>query len=261
MKNVALITGASGGIGLELARIHAQTHGDLILIARSTSKLEQLKKELEAAYGISVLNIPKDLSIPDAAQEVYNQVMAANIQVDYLINNAGFGDFGNYHETEWEKEEMMINLNILALTQLTKLFGSDMVERKSGKIMNVSSTAAFQPGPLMAVYYATKHYVQAYSEALYEEWKGHGVSVTALCPGATQSGFQQAADMEDSKLFKGKKLPTSLEVAEFGYKAMMKGEMTAIHGVMNTILAGSAKFTPKKLLLKVVRKLQEKASA
>jgi len=261
MKNVALITGASGGIGLELARIHAQTHGDLILIARSTSKLEQLKKELEAAYGISVLNIPKDLSIPDAAQEVYNQVIAANIQVDYLINNAGFGDFGNYHETEWEKEEMMINLNILALTQLTKLFGSDMVGRKSGKIMNVSSTAAFQPGPLMAVYYATKHYVQAYSEALYEEWKGYGVSVTALCPGATQSGFQQAADMEDSRLFKGKKLPTSLEVAEFGYKAMMKGEMTAIHGVMNTILAGSAKFTPKKLLLKVVRKLQEKASA
>ncbi|WP_421893079.1 SDR family NAD(P)-dependent oxidoreductase [Marinoscillum sp.] len=261
MKNVALITGASGGIGLELARIHAQTHGDLVLIARSTSKLEELKKELEAAYGISVLNIPKDLSIPDAGQEVYDQVMEAGIQVDYLINNAGFGDFGNYHETDWEKEEMMINLNILALTQLTKLFGSDMVGRKSGRIMNVSSTAAFQPGPLMSVYYATKHYVQAYSEALYEEWKAYGVSVTALCPGATQSGFQLAADMEDSKLFKGKQLPTSLKVAEFGYKAMMKGEMTAIHGVMNTLLAGSAKFTPKKLLLKVVRKLQEKTQS
>lgn len=257
MKNVALITGASSGIGLELAKIHASKEGDLILVARGTTKLQKLKEELEAKYQVSVLNIPKDLSIPDSAQEVYDQVAKEGIQVDYLINSAGFGDFGNYHETSWEKEEVMLNLNILALTQLTKLFGTDMVERKSGRIMNVSSTAAFQPGPLMAVYYATKHYVQAYSEALYEEWRSYGVSVTALCPGATASGFQSAADMEGSRLFQGK-LPTSLEVAEFGYKAMMQGKIVAIHGKMNALMAQSIKFTPKKLALKIVRKLQEK---
>lgn len=258
MKNTALITGASSGIGLELARAHAIRKGDLILVARSTTRLEAIKKDLEFLHGVEVLIIPKDLSIPDAAQEVYEFVSEKSIQVDILINNAGIGDFGLYHETNWEKEEIMINLNILALSHFTKLFGTDMVHRRSGKIMNVSSTAAFQPGPLMAVYYATKHYVQAYSEALYEEWKEFGVSVTALCPGATQSGFSEAADMENSKLFKGKKLPTSKEVAEYGYKAMMKGDIVSIHGVMNTLMAKSVKFTPKKLALKVVRKLQAK---
>lgn len=257
MKNVALITGASGGIGLELAIIHAEKGKDLILVARSTNKLEKLKQELETAHHINVINIPKDLSIPDAAQEVYDQVTESGIQVEYLINNAGFGDFGNYHETSWEKEEMMINLNILALTQLTKLFGAEMVKRGSGRIMNVSSTAAFQPGPLMTVYYATKHYVQAYSEALYEEWKSYGVSVTALCPGATASGFQSAAEMENSKLFKGKKLPSAHDVAQYGYQAMEKGEVVAIHGAVNNIMAKSVKFLPKKLALKIVKKMQE----
>ena len=258
MNNTALITGASGGIGLELAKIHASNKNDLVIVARSTTKLAHLKVELESEFGVSVLSIPKDLSIPDAAQEVYDTVVEKEIEVEYLINNAGIGDFGLYHETSWEKEETMINLNILALTQLTKLFGSDMVKRGHGHIMNISSTAAFQPGPLMTVYYATKHYVQAYSEALYEEWKEFGVSVTALCPGATESGFSESADAEDSKLFKGKKLPSSCEVAEYGYKAMMKGEMTAIHGAMNTIMAKSARFVPKKMVLKMVRKIQEK---
>lgn len=258
MNNVALITGASSGIGLELARIHAAEKKDLILVARSTSKLTKLKEELESQHGINVLVIPKDLSIPDAAAEVHQRVQELDITVDFLINNAGIGDFGLYHETSWEKEEVMINLNILALSHLTKLFGSDMVKRGHGRIMNVSSTAAFQPGPLMAVYYASKHYVQAYSEALYEEWKEFGVTVTALCPGATQTGFSEEAEMEDSKLFKGKKLPSAREVAEFGYSAMMKGEMVAIHGTMNTIMAKSAKFAPKKMVLKMVRKIQER---
>lgn len=259
MKEVALITGASGGIGLELAKIHAVKKRDLILVARSSTKLAQIKKELEAKDGIEVVIIPKDLSIPDSAQELYDEIIGQNIRVDYLINNAGFGDFGLFHETLWEKEEMMINLNMLTLTQLTKLFGTEMVERKAGRIMNLSSTAAFQPGPLMNVYYATKHYVQAFSEALYEEWKEYGVSVTALCPGATQSGFSTTAQMEDSKLFKNKKLPTSKEVAEYGYKAMMQGKMVAVHGTMNSIMAHSTRFAPKKLVLKLVRKIQEKA--
>lgn len=258
MKHTALITGASGGIGLELAKIHASTKGDLILVARSTNKLLKIKSELETTYGISVTVIPKDLSIPDAPQEVYDRLQELGIEVEYLINNAGIGDYGNYHETSWFKEEAMINLNILALTQFTKLFGSDMVARKSGKIMNLSSIAAFQPGPLMTVYYATKHYVQAYSEALYEEWKDYGVTVTALCPGATLSGFQEAAEAEGVRLFDGKKLPGAQEVAEFGYEAMMRGEMTAIHGMLNSVVASSVRFVPKKLTLKMMKKLQKK---
>ncbi|RED99766.1 SDR family NAD(P)-dependent oxidoreductase [Marinoscillum furvescens] len=258
MTPTALITGASSGIGKELARLHASRGGDLIIVARSTTKLLELKDELEAAHEVKVMAIPKDLSIPDSALEVYEAVQEAGLEVEYLINNAGFGDFGLYHETNWEREEMMINLNILALCQLTKLFGSDMVKRRSGKIMQVSSTAAFQPGPLMSVYYATKHFVQAYSEGLYEEWKEFGVSVTALCPGATESEFAKTADMQESGLFKGKNLPTSAEVASFGYEAMLKGEVVAIHGKRNALMAKSTKFVPKKLLLKAVRKIQSK---
>lgn len=259
MKNIALITGASSGIGLELAKIHASNKGDLILIARSTNKLNALKKELEEQEGIEILAIPKDLSIPDSALEVYEEVNERELKVDFLINNAGFGDFGHFHETEWEKEEMMINLNILTLTQLTKLFGTDMVSRRSGKIMNLSSTAAFQPGPLMNVYYATKHYVQAFSEGLHEEWKEFGVSVTALCPGPTASGFQQTANHENSKLIIGKNLPTSAEVARFGYDAMMKGKISAVHGFWNSFMAGSVRFVPKKILLAAIKKMQEKS--
>lgn len=258
MKNVALITGASSGIGLELARIHASKGGDLILIARSTTKLLELKESLEKKYKIKALVIPKDLSIRESAQEVFDQVTKENITVEYLINNAGFGDAGLYHETSWEKEEMMINVNILALSQFTKLFGTEMVKRGNGRIMNISSTAAFQPGPMMAVYYATKHYVQAYSEALYEEWKEFGISVTALCPGPTHTGFMDAANMQDAKIFNTIKLPDAAEVARFGYKAMMRGEMTAIHGTLNHLMAHSVKFAPKKLALKIVKKLQQK---
>ncbi len=257
MKNVALITGASSGIGLELAKVHARQGGDLILVARSTTKLQKLKEEIEDQHGIFALIIPKDLSIPDAALEIHEEVVKREISVEYLINNAGFGDYGPYHETDWHKEEMMINLNILALTQFTKLFGRDMISRKSGHIMNVSSIMAFQPGPLMTVYAATKHYVQAYSEALYEEWKEFGVTVTALCPGATTTGFAEVANLENSKIFKNPKLPSARVVAEYGYAAMLKGEMTAIHQLKNKVMVNSAKFTPKKLLLKIVRKMQE----
>lgn len=260
MKNVALITGASGGIGLELARIHAAKGGDLVLVARSTTRLVALQKELKEKYQVEVVNLPKDLSIPGAAQEIFDAVSDQGIEVEYLINNAGFGDYGFFHEADWDKQEMMINLNILALTQLTWLFGGQMVARGNGRVLNVSSTAAFQPGPMMSVYYATKHYVQAFSEGLYEEWRRFGVSVTALCPGPTESGFQSAAEMEGSRLVKDKKLPTAAEVALFGYKAMMKGELVAIHGAMNTLMAKSVRLVPKKFLLKTVRKLQEKAS-
>lgn len=255
----ALITGASNGIGLELAKIHAEKGGDLVLVARSKAKLEELKSELENLYKITVHVIGKDLSIANAAQEVYNETTQQNIQIDYLINNAGFGDFGMFVETDWNKELQMINLNITTLTQFTKLYLKDMVNRKSGKIMNVASTAAFQSGPTMAVYYATKAYVLSFSEAVDNEVRDKGVTITALCPGATESGGQAAAAMEESNLVKGKKLPTSKEVAAYGYKAMMKGKTVAIHGFMNWIMANSVRFTPRAVVVKITRKIQDKA--
>jgi uncharacterized protein len=255
----ALITGASNGIGLELAKVHA-SHGDnLVLVARNKSKLDELKATLESQFKVKVYTIGKDLAAPNAAQDVYDETKRQNIQIDYLINNAGFGDFGMFYETDWNKELQMINLNITTLTQFTKLYLQDMVKRRSGKIMNVASTAAFQSGPTMAVYYATKAYVLSFSEAIDNEVSDKGVTVTTLCPGATESGFQAAAAMEESALVKGRKLPTSKEVAEYGYKAMMKGKTVAIHGLMNWIMANSVRFTPRALVVKITRQIQDKA--
>ena len=255
----ALITGASNGIGLELAKVHASGGGDLVLVARNKTKLQELKTELENTYNIKVYIIGKDLSALDSAKEVYDETTKQNIQIDYLINNAGFGDFGMFAETDWNKELQMINLNITTLTQFTKLYLRDMVKRRSGKIMNVASTAAFQSGPTMAVYYATKAYVLSFSEAIDNEVSDTGVTVTALCPGATESGFQAAAAMEESALVKGRKLPTSKEVAIYGYGAMMKGKPVAIHGMLNWVMANAVRFVPRALVVKLTRKIQDKA--
>jgi short-subunit dehydrogenase len=257
MKNTALITGASSGIGLELAKIHASKGRDLVLVARSTANLEALKTDLENQYKIQVLIISKDLSQRDAAKEVYDETTRRGIQIDYLINNAGFGDFGHFAATDWDKEEQMINLNMTTLTHFTKLYLQDMIKRNSGKIMNVASTASFQPGPTMAVYCATKAYVLSFSEAVNNEVSDKGVSVTALCPGATNTHFKSAAGMDNSKLFKNKNLPTGQEVAKYGYAAMMKGTPVAIHGTINFILANSSRFIPRPWVVKVVRMMVE----
>jgi len=259
MNNTALITGASNGIGMELAKIHASKGGDLVLVARNKTKLDELKSELERQFNISVYTIGKDLSVPNAAQEVYDETKRQNIQIDYLINNAGFGDYGMFYETGWNKELQMINLNITTLTQFTKLYLKEMINRKNGKIMNVASTAAFQPGPTMAVYYATKAYVLSFSEAVNNEVSDKGVTITTLCPGATKSGFQAAAAMEESYLVKGRKLPASQQVAAFGYSAMMKGKTVAIHGFINCLMARSVGFFPRSIVIKVVRIIQGKA--
>ncbi len=258
MKNTALITGASNGIGLELAKVHARKGDNLVLVARNMSKLNDLKLELENQYKVQVYNIAKDLSVRNSAQEVFDELKGQNIEINYLINNAGFGDFGMFADADWEKTEQMINLNITTLTHFTKLFVKEMVKRGNGKIMNVASTAAFQSGPTMAVYYATKAYVLSFSEAIDNELRPSGITITALCPGATESGFQDAAAMQESKLVKGRKLPTSKEVAEYGYKAMMKGKVVAIHGLMNYLMANSVRFTPRFLVVKVTRMIQDK---
>lgn len=254
----ALITGASNGIGLELAKIHASKGGNLVLVARNKSKLDELKTELEKQFNVSIYTIGKDLSNPHSAQEVYDETKERNIEVDYLINNAGFGSFGMLDKTEWNKEMQMINLNITTLTLFTKLYVQDMVKRRSGKIMNVASTAAFQPGPTMAVYCATKSYVLSFTEALSNEMSDKGITITALCPGATETGFQAAGGLDESELFKGKKLPTAKEVAEYGYSAMINGKTVAIHGVMNYILSNSVRFIPRGMVLKVARKMLDK---
>ncbi|HOV11978.1 MAG TPA: SDR family oxidoreductase [Bacteroidales bacterium] len=257
MSNTALITGASSGIGLELARIHGSRGGNLILVARNKMKLDELKSELEAKYKICVHVISKDLSDVDAAQEVFNEVKKQNVHVDYLINNAGYGDYGLFAETNDEKETRMIFLNIHTLTRLTKLFLPEMISRGQGKIMNLGSTASFQPVPLMGVYAATKAYVLSFSEALNNELEGTGVTVTALCPGLTESGFVDAAAMNQSKMAKQKKLPGAKEVAEFGYQAMLKGKAVVVHGYGNRLLTIAQGLVPRGLVVNMTRKLIE----
>jgi short-subunit dehydrogenase len=255
----ALITGASSGIGLELAKVHAAKGGNLVLVARNKTKLDELKASLEKQFNIKVHTIGKDLSAPNAPQDVYNETTQLNIQIDYLINNAGFGDFGMFADSDWNKELQMLNLNITALTQFTKLYLQDMVKRRGGKIMNVASSAAFQPIPFMAVYAATKAYVLSFSEALANELADKGVRVTALCPGATESGFQAAAAMKESALFSGKKIPTSEEVAIYGYEAMLQDKTVAIHGWMNWLMVNTVRFAPRSIVVKIARKIIDKA--
>jgi len=259
MKQIVLITGASSGIGYEFAHIFAREKYNLVLAARSKQKLLDLKARLEKQYSIQCTIITADLSNLEEVKSMVKQVNASGINIDVLVNNAGFGDFGLFTETSWDKELQMINLNITALTYLTKEFAKQMVARKSGKILNLASTAAFLPGPLMAVYYATKAYVLSFSEAIANELQGKGVTVTALCPGPTASGFQSAADIEDSKLVKGKKLPSSREVAEYGYKALIKGERVAVHGMINRLQVFFVRFSPRNLVTATVRYMSEKA--
>ena len=254
MNKTALITGAAGGIGLELARIHAERGGNLVLIDINSEKLVNLKKELREKHKISVSVILKDLFLPASPKEIYDEVSGQKISVDYLINNAGLGDFGFFAESNWSKQENMINLNIKALTHLTRLFLPDMITRGNGKILNIASTAAFQPGPTMAVYFATKAYVLNFSEAVNNEVMDKGITVTALCPGSTGTGFHAA--VMDNKPVKPRKLQSARFVAEYGYDAMMKGKSIAVPGLKNKIMAFSVRFLPRSVVTKMAAKIQ-----
>ncbi len=256
-KGTALITGASGGIGYEFAKLLAKDCNTLVLVARSKDRLNTIKQELETASPASVTVIDQDLADPGAAEKIFRRLESEHIFVDILINNAGFGDHGAFVETDWQKEEKMIAVNVTALTEMTKLFLKGMVERKSGRIVNVASTAAFQPGPFMAVYYATKAYVLSFSEAIANELEGTGVTITALCPGPTATGFANAARMERSRLFRFGKPASATAVARFGYEAMKKGKTVAIPGFLNKIIAFSTRTSPRKLLPSIVRWLHE----
>jgi uncharacterized protein len=248
----ALITGASSGIGMELAKQFAADKHNLILVARSGDKLIRLAKALGDQFGIQTKVISVDLGRPDGADLVYQEVQSSGLTVRYLVNNAGLGLFGKHQDTDLEDEQAMINVNITALTRMTKLFLPDMVKANRGYIMNVASTAAFQPGPYMAVYYATKAYVLSYTEALATDLEDTEIRVTALCPGPTQSGFQNAAVMNHSALVNGKRLPTAAEVAQEGYAALQAGKVVAITGFMNWIMAQSIRITPRSIVRRLV---------
>lgn len=252
-----LITGASSGIGLELAKIFAREGNDMVLVARSKDKLQELKEQLIREHKILVEAIVADLSQPGTPEMIHQSINAKNIKIKALINNAGFGDYGYFKDSDINKTEEMINLNILALTKLTRLFINDIIESK-GMIMNVASVAAFVPGPLMSVYYATKAYVLSFSEAIAEELSDSGVTVSALCPGPTESGFQEVANLEGSKMLKGRKLSTSKDVAEYAYSALLSGKRVAVHGLKNKMLSQAVRFFPKKSITKMVKKMSEK---
>ncbi len=246
MKTV-LITGASGGIGLEFALIFAKKSFNLVLAARSENKLAQIAKDLEKEYDIGITVLPFDLSIANSATELYTKIINEKIRIDILINNAGFGNHGNFVGNEMRRTIDMINLNITTLTELSLLFVKEMKARNHGKILNVSSTASFQPIPRFAVYAATKSYVLSFTEALHYELKGTNVSVSALCPGPTSTGFEKTANVKNSDLFENGM--NAQVVAQIGYNGLMKNKMTIIPGFKNKLLAILANMTPSRSLL------------
>lgn len=248
-----LITGASAGIGLEFAHVFAARTHNLILVARREDKLLELKKIIEEKYSVSVEIIIQDLTKQDAAKTIYEKIK--DKQIDVLINNAGFGVHGEFIQTDTQKELEMIQVNITVLTELTKYILPDMVQRGSGKILNVASTAAFEPGPFMAVYFATKAYVLSFTEAIAEEVRGTGVTITCLCPGATVSEFSSVASMENISFFAKKNLPSSRNVAEYGYAALMNNTVVAIHGIQNKLLIFLLRITPRRVVRAIVRKI------
>ncbi len=258
MAKTALITGASSGIGREFAVVFAEHGHNLILVARNKIRLMELKQSLEKKHGVSVHVFESDLATPDVPREIFEKTVRLGLSVDILVNNAGLGAYGRFAETDWDREASVLAVNVHALTNLTKLFLPQMLAGKSGAILNVASAAAFQPGPYMAVYYATKAYVLSFSEALAEELCGTGVSVTILCPGPTISGFFDTAKMHDSRLVKGKKLPTARTVAHFGYRALQQKKVIAVHGIKVKLLTSLVRFMPRAAVRKIVRTMQQK---
>jgi short-subunit dehydrogenase len=258
--STVLITGASFGLGADFATLFAADKYELILVARSEDRLMEWQDKLQAKYGVNVHVIASDLATSEAAFGLKAELDRRNLKVDVLVNNAGFGEFGLFHEIDAIRQQQMIELNVTTLTILTRLLVPDMIKRKQGKILNVASTAAFQPGPLMTVYFATKSYVLSFSVALANELKGTGVTVTALCPGATETHFVKNANLGDSKLFKRMKPADSMDVAKFGVSAMHKGKVVVVHGFFNSLLAWSVRFFPMTWQAVMVRKIQEKVS-
>ena len=257
MKKTALITGASGGLGLSFVNIFAREGYDLVLVARNGVRLEEIKKDIEGKYGVNATVIPCDLTADDGAKTVFDATKQAGLHVDVLVNNAGFGDFGEFHKSDLGKQTRMVDLNCTALIELCHLYLPDMIAKGEGNILNVDSIASFQPGPLMSVYYATKAFVLSFTQAISRELKGTGVKVTALCPGPIRTNFDSAAELGESGLFKNLKVWDPDVVAEFGYKNMKRGKVVCICGFANKILVFANRFAPRCLVRELVYHLQK----
>jgi short-subunit dehydrogenase len=259
-SKTALITGASSGIGREMAKILAGEGHDVVLVARRRDRLEELARELAARHGVSARAIAKDLEDPASPAEIFEELEAERIAVDVLVNDAGLGVYGRFWETDLARQLAVIRVNLMAVTDLTGRFLPGMVSRRKGRIVNVSSTAAFQPGPYMAVYYATKAYVLSFSEALAEEVAGSGVSVTALCPGPTVTEFQENAGIEDTWLFRGPLGMDAAKVARVGWAAARRGKRVVIPGLGNKFLKETVRFSPRRLVTAVAGRIQKRRS-
>lgn len=258
MPNTALITGASAGIGTEFARYHARKGGDLVIVARRKEPLDALKAELEAIHDITVTVIAMDVGTPEQATALYETVKTKDIEIDVLINNAGFGGHGAFLERDLAKDQAMIDLNVGALVTLSHHVGQEMQARGKGKMLQVSSTASFQPGPYQATYFATKAFVTSFSQAIDEEMRPHGVTSTALCPGLVNTEFVSVADLEGTGLAR-QKGATPASVAKVGYDAMLRGDLIAINEtrlkvMMNWIIP----LLPRRVVLKAIAGMQTK---
>ncbi len=252
----ALITGASSGIGEELAELFARDKSSLILVARSEDKLRALAERLSRTYGIQTLVLPSDLSRPQAAQTLFEAVTAAGWSVDCLVNNAGFGGLGYFEEMPASQLSDMLQVNVVALTELTRLILPGMVARKRGRILNLASTASFQPGPNAAVYFASKAYVRFFSEGLQTELAGTGVTVTCLAPGPTKTHFNDVAKMEETPVFRFNSMEVK-PVALAGYNALRAGRTLAVPGLVNKLLQCSAKYTHWGVVKQVMKRIMQ----
>jgi len=257
MADTALVTGASGGIGEALARLLAAGGANVVLLARSAERLASLAAELSAAHRVQATVLAHDLSAPGAAEAIVAELSTRELTIDILVNNAGFGTYGPFATTSADEELALMQVNIVALTMLTKRLLPSMIERRHGRILNVASTAAFQPGPLMAVYYASKAYVLSLSEALSKETEGTGVTVTCLCPGPTATGFQDRAQMGESKLFSTLGVAGAAGVARAGYDGMMAGRAIVVPGLTNKIGVQMLRVAPRALVRSMIRRIQE----
>jgi len=252
-----LITGASSGIGLELAHLFANDGYRLVLVARSRGALRELGDELQARHSVQVRISPKDLAHPAAPVELYQELQEAGIVLDVLVNNAGFGGSGSFLNTDWTNEAEMIQVNITAVTHLTKLF-LPQIRAREGKLLNVASLAAFLPGPFMAVYYASKAYVLSFTEALAEELSGTGTTVTCLCPGPVATGFQKRAGTESNQMMKSPLLVEVRAVARAGYEGMKQGKRLVVPGWKNAVLVQGLRGSPRRMVTKIVSRMHEK---
>ncbi|MCF8217714.1 MAG: SDR family oxidoreductase [Bacteroidales bacterium] len=257
-KQTALVTGASGGIGKEFARLLAIKGYNLILVARSKDKLLELQKTWREEFQIEVHIFPTDLANKKQVDQLFDRINFERLKIDILINNAGFGDYGEFVNADAKKEDAMIRVNVNALTTLSRNMAREMVKQNHGYILNVSSVAAFQPGPLMAVYAASKAYVLSYTQAVANELKGTGVSATVLCPGPVDTDFVKNASLESSRLFKIMKPVSARYVANYGLKAMFKRKVVAVPGFKEKLMAGTVRFLPSKFVTRVTRKIQER---